>query len=57
MRAYGVRRKDRGCCPGHDKYSSERYNNDRGPKRRREQRGRKKAARRAGKFSTFAGWR
>ena len=26
MKAYGVKRKDQGCCPGHDKYPSQRYN-------------------------------
>lgn len=29
MKAYGVDRKDRGCCPGHDKYPPDRYRNDR----------------------------
>ncbi len=23
MKAYGVKRKDRGCCPGHDKFPVE----------------------------------
>ena len=23
MKPYGVKRKDKGCCPGHDKYSCE----------------------------------
>ncbi|MBF0625833.1 MAG: hypothetical protein HQL82_13620 [Magnetococcales bacterium] len=32
MRAYGVRRKDRGCCPGHDKFSPDTYNNRRSKK-------------------------
>lgn len=50
MKAYGVKRKDAGCCPGHDKYPKDRYRNDRGAKRRREQRGRKKTARRAWKW-------
>lgn len=22
MKTYGVKRRDRGCCPGHDKYPS-----------------------------------
>jgi len=26
MKAYGTKRKDRGCCPGHDKYPGDRYN-------------------------------
>lgn len=25
MKPYGVKRKDRGCCPGHDKYPPDRY--------------------------------
>lgn len=25
MKAYGVKRKDRGCCPGHDKFSRDCY--------------------------------
>ena len=25
MKAYGVKRKDAGCCPGHDKYPATRY--------------------------------
>jgi len=29
MRAYGVKRKDHGCCPGHDKYPADSYNNRR----------------------------
>jgi hypothetical protein len=49
MRAYGVRRADAGCCPGHDKYPSGRYNCTHASARRRAQRGRKKAARRWGK--------
>ncbi len=27
MKAYGVRRKDFGCCPGHDKFPKETYKN------------------------------
>ena len=26
MKAYGIRKKDWGCCPGHDKFSAETYN-------------------------------
>lgn len=26
MKAYGVKRGDRGCCPGHDKYPADSYN-------------------------------
>jgi hypothetical protein len=25
MKPYGVDRRDRGCCPGHDKYPSDSY--------------------------------
>jgi hypothetical protein len=25
MKAYGVDRKDRGCCPGHDKFPCDSY--------------------------------
>ena len=34
MRAYGVRRKDRGCCPGHDKFPPDTYNSRRSKKAR-----------------------
>jgi len=27
MRKRGIKRKDGGCCPGHDKYPKETYNN------------------------------
>ena len=26
MKAYGIRKKDWGCCPGHDKFSNQKYN-------------------------------
>jgi len=26
MKAYGIRKKDWGCCPGHDKFSDQKYN-------------------------------
>ena len=47
MRAYGVKRKDAGCCPGHDKYPKDRYSthNTNSEKRKRAQRSRKKSAR------------
>lgn len=32
MKAYGVDRKDRGCCPGHDKFPSDCYNSRRSAK-------------------------
>lgn len=25
MKPYGVKRKDAGCCPGHDKFPQEKY--------------------------------
>ena len=34
MRAYGVRRRDRGCCPGHDKCPADKYNNAKSRKAR-----------------------
>ncbi|MBF0097167.1 MAG: hypothetical protein HQM04_10650 [Magnetococcales bacterium] len=32
MKAYGVKRKDCGCCPGHDKFSRDTYNSRRSKK-------------------------
>ena len=32
MRAYGVRRQDWGCCPGHDRFPRDTYNNRRSKK-------------------------
>jgi len=29
MKPYGVDRKDRGCCPGHDKFPRDSYGNAR----------------------------
>jgi hypothetical protein len=26
MKAYGRKKKDFGCCPGHDKFPSDKYN-------------------------------
>jgi hypothetical protein len=26
MKAYGIKKKDWGCCPGHDKFASDTYN-------------------------------
>lgn len=26
MKAFGIRRKDWGCCPGHDKFAADTYN-------------------------------
>lgn len=26
MKPLGIRKKDWGCCPGHDKFSGEKYN-------------------------------
>lgn len=39
MRAYGVDKKDVGCCPGHDKFSPGCYNS------RRSERAKRKATR------------
>ena len=35
LKAYRVRRRDRGCCPGHDKYPPDRYGCTRTCARRR----------------------
>ena len=32
MKPYGVKRKDKGCCPGHDKFPKDSYNNKRSKK-------------------------
>lgn len=32
MKAYGTKRKDRGCCPGHDKHPKGTYKNRRSKK-------------------------
>ena len=32
MKAYGVGRKDGGCCPGHDKFPADSYNSSRSKK-------------------------
>jgi hypothetical protein len=45
MKAYGVKRKDRGCCPGHDKFPNDTYNTRASLKARR--RARLKAHKRA----------
>lgn len=34
MKPYGVTRRDRGCCPGHDKYPRDTYNSRRSKKAR-----------------------
>jgi hypothetical protein len=34
MKAYGVKRKDFGCCPGHDKFPPTSYNSSRSKKAR-----------------------
>lgn len=49
MKPYGVKRKDAGCCPGHDKYPTECYSQRPSTANRRNMdRGRKKSARQAG---------
>ena len=47
MKAYGVKKKDHGCCPGHDKYPKDRYFITKTSARKRAQRSRKKSARQA----------
>ena len=55
MKAYGVKKKDCGCCGGHDKYppSCLRYNSQkrRAEARKRKDRPRKKSARQDNKVS------
>jgi hypothetical protein len=38
MRAYGVKRNDRGCCPGHDKFPRSTYRSRRSKRARAEAR-------------------
>ncbi|MHA1469535.1 MAG: hypothetical protein ACTSSP_03105 [Candidatus Asgardarchaeia archaeon] len=45
MKAYGKKRKDGGCCPGHDKYPSDRYNTTTPTQRKNAQKSRKTSAR------------
>jgi hypothetical protein len=45
MKAYGKKRKDGGCCPGHDKYPGDRYNTTTATQRRHAQKHRKTSAR------------
>lgn len=35
MKPYGVSKKDRGCCPGHDRYPRETYSNKRSKRAKR----------------------
>jgi hypothetical protein len=49
MKAYGKKRKDGGCCPGHDKYPSDRYNTTTATQRRHAQKHRKTSARQIAK--------
>ena len=49
MKAYGVKRQDYGCCPGHDKYPSDRYNCTSADQRKRAQKSRKTRARQEAK--------
>lgn len=49
MRAYGVKRKDAGCCPGHDKYPRETYKTVTRSSRKKRLRPAKKSARQEGK--------
>lgn len=34
MKAYGVKKEDAGCCPGHDTFPREKYSNRRSQKAR-----------------------
>jgi hypothetical protein len=55
MKAYGVRRKDAGCCPGHDKYPAVPYECTRAHARRARLRPAKKHARAAGRIEIRRG--
>lgn len=46
MKAYGVKKKDAGCCPGHDKYPSEHYKMKRTKSKKRADKPRKAKERR-----------
>lgn len=45
MKAYGKKREDGGCCPGHDKYPRDRYGCTSAASRRHAQKSRKTSAR------------
>lgn len=45
MKPYGVKRKDAGCCPGHDKFPSESYSMTKRKSRKARLRPAKKRAR------------
>ena len=45
MKAYGKKRADGGCCPGHDKFPKDRYDCTSTEARRHRQKGRKTRAR------------
>ncbi len=49
MKAYGVKRQDQGCCPGHDKYPKDRYKTTSTDARKRRQKPRKSRARQENK--------
>lgn len=55
MKAYGVRRKDAGCCPGHDKYPRDSYECTRSHARRARLRPAKKHARAEGHREVLLG--
>lgn len=50
MKAYGVKKKDAGCCPGHDKYGGG-YKMTKRKSLKRRDRPRKKSARQSGNLS------
>ena len=56
MKAYGVKRRDRGCCPGHDKFPADSYRNRRSKRARaKSKRLAHKAARARERAMVFAG--
>jgi hypothetical protein len=60
MRAYGVKRKDAGCCPGHDKFTSEYTCTSRAARKRRLRPAKRRAradGRREARKAAFEPWR
>lgn len=51
MKPYGVKKKDVGCCPGHDKYSNPGYKCESRKKLKARLRPAKKSARQKVKFN------
>ncbi len=43
MKAYGVKRQEKGCCPGHDKFDGAYKNTPRGKVKKIKQKAKKRA--------------